>query len=116
MDMDEARKIVADTVVVGTYLVLHDDDGNHLNGKDVPSLKDYTLGQMVEATRMVEEANRRPEGHTGAWHTQTVCDDRLLAALYVAHHYPASDPESIEPICLLPGGQLVCVVDSRGVG
>lgn len=52
------------------------------------SLADYTLSQLVEARDLV-----RAQGETvdeqGRRSMALTCDDRLLAALYVAYHYPA---------------------------
>lgn len=72
-------------------------------------LTDYSLQDMLTATEMVRAANPKGAGT----HTM-VCDERLIAALYVAYHYPAAnDPESIEPIITAKDGRMVIVCDER---
>lgn len=74
-------------------------------GGDISGL---SLAEMVEAAAITRKHGTiaHPDG------TQTVtaiCDDRLLAALYVTENYPASEPDSAEPIITL-GHKAVVVV------
>lgn len=73
------------------------------------TLAHYSLAQLIEARDIVRAENRlvKPGGGR-SFHT--VCDDRLLAALYVAHHYDAVDPgRDIEPI-VVAGDRAVVVL------
>lgn len=77
--------------------------------KDLVPLTEYSLQEMLTATQMVKDANPKGAGT----HTM-VCDERLIAALYVAYHYPAAnDPTSIDPIVQAKDGRMVIVVDQR---
>lgn len=105
MTLERAREIVGACVQNGVFLHLGARSG------EVPSLASMTLADMVEANRLVQASNRESNTPDGVRRRiQTVCDDRLLAALYVAHHFPGSAPDECEPICLLPDGRAVFVV------
>lgn len=79
MDPTRAREINAALVAHAMY-----DMG--LRDEDPPSLKGISLEEMIQATRILQKENRdNPNGGS------CVCDDRLIAALYVLTHYPASD-------------------------
>lgn len=108
MAYERAVEIVEACTANGVYHMLGDC------GKDVPSLADYSLAEMVEAQRVVQETEvdrQKPDGKTRSFHT--VCADRLVAALYVASHYPGQDGRDVDPICLLPDGRAVVVLDMR---
>lgn len=63
-------------------------------------LDEYTLRELIDARDAVQRSNGTP-GPNGTTVHAMVCDDRLLAALYVAHHYDAVDPgRDIEPIAV----------------
>ncbi|WP_439392386.1 hypothetical protein ACRQ5Q_22585 [Bradyrhizobium sp. PMVTL-01] len=72
--------------------------------KDLPSLEDVSLGEMMEATNMVRNANQAAraaaEINGGGCTISIVPDDRLIAAVYTLHHYPCSR----EPILSIPFG------------
>lgn len=106
MAYERAVEIVEACTANGVYHMLGD------RGREVPSLKDYSLADMVEAQRVVretEDAARKPDGVSRSFHM--VCADRLVAALYVAHHFPGEDAENPEAVCLLPDGRAVFVLD-----
>ena len=70
------------------------------NRGEYPDLQPYSLAQMIEAARLVragnDEEDKKPGNHTFT----TVCDHRLIAALYVHAHYGVSqrDEDGIESI------------------
>lgn len=72
--------------------------------RDLPSLEGISLGEMVEATAMVRNANKAAESLAklsgGTYSISMVPDDRLIAAAYAIDHFPISD----EPILALPLG------------
>lgn len=73
------------------------------------TLAPYSLAQLIEARDIVRAENGvvKPGGGR-SFHT--VCDDRLLAALYVAHHYDPVDPgRDIEPVAIV-GDRAVVVL------
>ena len=70
------------------------------DGEPPPSLEGISLGDMLAATRLVERMRPR---------TQMTCDDRLLAALYVAYNYQPCELDDIDPVAARPGAA-VCVV------
>lgn len=65
-----------------------------------PTLEGISLEDMLEATKIVEGLTPR----------QMVCDQRLLAALYVAYNYHADDQDNIDPVAMSMDGKAVCVV------
>lgn len=74
-----------------------------------PSLAEYSLRDLLDANHAVRAHNSEPRGPDGKRTIHTVCDDRLVAALYVATHYRPSPAEEPEPIVLLPDRVLLCV-------
>ncbi len=74
--------------------------GMGLTDKEPPSLEAYSLQEMLDASRLVKADN------VGRQEVTVVCDERLIAALYVLYHYPASSIESVEPIARRPGAMV----------
>lgn len=108
MDYERAVEIVGACVQNGVYHMLGD------NGRPVPSIASYSLAEMVEANRIVREVDlATQEPGSGPRTIHMTCDDRLTAALYVAAHFPGSDPADPDIICLLPDGRGVFVLDAR---
>lgn len=105
MTYERAVEIVEACTANGVYHMLGD------RVREVPSLKDFTLAEMVEAQHVVRETeNARMKPGAGPQTFHTVCADRLVAALYVAQHFPGDDPADAHPICLLPDGRAVVVL------
>ncbi len=62
----------------------------------LPDLSEYTLEDLVQAAKMVKEANNTSDGSI-----HSVCAERLLAALYVSYHYDGEDSGDVkDPVCL----------------
>lgn len=98
MELARAHKIVGDCVqnamrAMGLY-------------DDAPDLSGYSLEEMLEAGRLVSAENLDGPGPK---EIHVVCDPRLLAALYVAHHYDGDAPNRAEPIAYGPGTAVVVV-------
>ena len=68
-----------------------------------PSIEDYTLRDLLDANDLVRELNRAEDHELGPRVIQVVCDERLIAALYVAQHYGTSAPENPEDIVVVNG-------------
>ena len=65
-------------------------------------LDGISLQDMLEATHII--TNQEP--------LQAVCDDRLIAALYVAYNYEPSEIDCIEPLAMTNSGKFVCVLQN----
>lgn len=79
-----------------------------LNEKELPSLGDYSLKEMLEANEIVKSLNDGPS--VGGLRTVYVhCDPRYLAALYVAYHYDPDPVTSCTPIAFGPKSALLVV-------
>ncbi len=70
------------------------------------SLADLSLAEMVEANRIVCEIGA-VEIEAGAKEVRTVCEDRLIAALYVLYHY---EPDMTNHPIVHDGQKLVDVL------
>ncbi|HYE20127.1 MAG TPA: hypothetical protein VEA69_16895 [Tepidisphaeraceae bacterium] len=98
MTLADARAIVSDCLTHVWYREgLRDDPPASLAG--------YSLAQLVEANRIVRDdpGDRQPDGTT---RVMMNCDDRLVAALYVATHYEPEDQRDATPIAILNNGGL----------
>lgn len=105
MTYERAVEIVEACTANGVYHMLGS------RGREVPSIEDFSLAEMVEAQRVVREtegARMKPVAGPQTFHV--VCDARLVAALYVAQHFPGDDPDDANPVCLLPDGRAVFVL------
>lgn len=81
-----------------------------------PSLEDYSLRELLDANHLVRDLNtERPDGPSDYSH-QTMCDDRLIAALYTAYHYEAQPESQVEPIVNVGNKALCCVRVKYGEG
>jgi len=79
MDIDQARRIVSE-------MTSHVFYAEGLDETAPRSLAEYSLGEMLEANKLVKEADQTGPGN-GPKTVQIVCDERLAAALYVLYHY-----------------------------
>lgn len=72
------------------------------------SIDEFSLGELLCANRVIADSpgERIPGGGTRHY---VHCDDRLVAALYVAAHWPASDPAHAQPVAVV-GDKAVLVV------
>ncbi len=86
MTKEEAAKINSDIVLNGAVTI-------GIYGKEVPSLAKYSLADMVEASHIMSDDGK-----------VVVCDDRLIAALYVACNY---SPDSKVPVAVANGNVVV---------
>jgi len=106
MDIERAEKIVGECIAHVLFRMGVTDE-------PPPSLAEYSLQELIDANRRVAEENDK-QPTTGRRTIRMKCDDRLIAALYVAYHYDANDPaDGVEPIVLLPGGKAVCVAMTK---
>jgi ferritin-like metal-binding protein YciE len=62
---------------------------------DMASLADVSLADMIEAKRLVQDANEAAvtaaKGTGERYTIRVVPDDRLIAAVYAIEHYPCSN-------------------------
>jgi hypothetical protein len=107
MDLARARRIVS---------AINDRCLAHVGlPRNLATLKNISLADMMEAKRVVENANEAAEAAariTGEqYRVSMVPDDRLLAAVYCIDHFPASD----EPALQIPDGDnhLLCLAVIR---
>lgn len=85
---------------------------------DVKRLRSYTLGEQLEAMRVLSEAEKREEAEAKAAaqdgrysHTvYTKVADRGIAAIYALLHHEACDPREVEPIISVGGAALAAIV------
>lgn len=78
--------------------------------EDPPSLRNYSLLDLIEAKEALEQYNwDRTDSKL-----ESVCDDRLLAALYVVYNYPGQDPNDIEDAICVGNGTAVITVKVSG--
>lgn len=89
MDLERALAINRDLVGVK----MHTMDLQ----EDCPDLKGYSLEEMLQATRTVREAGGIRQAD-GTVRYSTVCDERLVAALYVWAHWRGDPLDELEPI------------------
>lgn len=101
MTIDEAKKINAD--------VFHWCFGHVVGEPSAAPPPEYPLADMLDASRLMR-GHREPSDRPGASCRYAVCDDRLIAAMYVLGRYDASSPGDADPI-LCGAGKAVCVVD-----
>ena len=73
-----------------------------------PSLASYSLREMLDAVDEVRKLNGGPsiDGHK---HVMMTPDPRLIAALYVAYHYPPEDPSDCNAVALGNGAAVLVV-------
>jgi hypothetical protein len=83
-----------------------------LRTDEPPSLGGYSLREMLDAVDRVKELNAAAESQEGRKTVHMTCDPRLVAALYVAYHYPGEDPGNCLAVAL-GNGCAVLVVGTR---
>jgi hypothetical protein len=105
MTMAQAREIVWACIAHVSYQM-------GISNDPPPSLREYSLGELLEANRRVEAENKRVQNLPGRQSFHMTCADRLVAALYVAYWYPGDPPSSPEPV-VLANGNMVLIVDHR---
>lgn len=91
------------------YQIVHDCNAVYMATMGLlnfppPSLKGYSLAEMIEAKGLV----RAHEENQPAPKTITcTCDDRLIAALYVACHWEGGDPKDCEAVVVCDGNAVI---------
>jgi hypothetical protein len=76
-----------------------------------PSLAEYSLQQLIDANHRVRDRNGT-KNSDGSESYRMFCDDRLIAALYVAYNYEPEDQHDIDPIVRLDDRALICLAVS----
>ena len=71
-----------------------------------PSLAEYSLRELLDANEMLAGHETRGGDRR---HISVHCDPRLVAALYVAYHYPPEDPHDCTPVAYGPESAVVIV-------
>jgi hypothetical protein len=107
MDLDRARQIVAACVNHSLFRM-------GVIEEPPPSLAEYSLGELLEANEMIRAQNDEVDA-AGNRKIQIVCDDRLIAALYVLYHYEASELDDIRLIAANAANG-VCCLRHEGTG
>lgn len=77
-----------------------------------PSLKEYSLRELLDANHVIAEHNKRPVVD-GKSTIQMVVADRMLAALYTLYNYEACPADDIEPIVINESAAL-CSIRQTG--
>ena len=96
-----ARKIAADCTANVTYSMGLSED-------PPPSLRDYSLHELVTANHLVAN-HRRTKNEDGTESFQVTCDDRVIAALYTAYNYEAESGRTAQPIVIVGHKALICI-------
>jgi hypothetical protein len=103
MTEEKAREIVGDMYETFLYF--------QIGGKQKPKPLDYTLGEMVEANKIVAELNKTRIGNPSGKSVsiQMMLDDRLVAAIYCARHYEGGSLEKPKIITEVDGKVLMLI-------
>jgi hypothetical protein len=100
MDGEQAKRLVA-------MMTEHAFYTQGIIDKQPQNISGFTLAEMLYANRYVENLNKNAKPDPAGKKTiQLVCDDRLIAAIYVLYHYGYSIP--IRPIVIMDG-RCVCI-------
>lgn len=105
MTLDEAKDVNGRLVSAGLWNLGLPNRGEY------PDLQAYSLEQMIQATRLVQGANDEQDKKPGNHTFSTVCDDRLIAALFVHTHFAVCQQgeDGIESIVSDGKKALVCM-------
>jgi hypothetical protein len=68
------------------------------------SLANYSLRELLDANETIANGTK----------ARMHCDQRLVAALYVAYHYDAQDPAELDAVALKPGAAVVVIKTGEG--
>lgn len=68
---------------------------------EYPEPPEATLGELLEANRIVFEDNRKREKEAGPQTIQVVVADRGVAAFFVCRNFEPCPPDRAEPIVML---------------
>lgn len=74
------------------------------------ALADVSLADMMEARNIMDRENRKDVRTLGGRVITTVCDDRLIAAIYATIRFDASGPTAVERLTTRPDGASLCLV------
>lgn len=107
--MSEARALE-----VTAACVAHNLAREGLRDGELPDLSGVSLADLIEANRIVRELPG-VKGENGMVSKPFNCDDRFVAALYVALHYDGDDDaQAVTPVAAA-GGKLVIVLTEDAV-
>ncbi len=98
MNIDKAQEIV-DACCAHTFYKMG------IREEPPPSLGAYSLRELTDANHAVAKYNDTRTDRKAS----TVCDDRLIAALYALYHYPGDNAGDAEAIVIGGGCALLCV-------
>jgi hypothetical protein len=106
MSVEKAKEIVGCMVL---WMMYHMEVTN-----DEPPKLTYSLRELIEANDIVKKANKDAEQtpFIDGKRSRTmslVCDDRLIAALYTAAHYPGGPAENAQSIIECNGNVLFSI-------
>ncbi len=73
-----------------------------LSDEPPTSLAQYSLRELLEANALVATSPRERDEEKKTTTIALHCDDRLIAALYVLYHYPASRADDLDAIAINP--------------
>lgn len=68
---------------------------------DLDFLRTCSLSELLAARDVVSAANAAARNAGPPYTLTTVCDDRLIAAIYTALHYDPTEADAPDPILLL---------------
>lgn len=112
MTLDQAREIVSACCRHSYYQMGVTDEVP-------PSLKEYSLRELLDANDLVQRDNKSQDaiamaalaaGGKGAIRSQMFCADRFIAALYVLYHYR---PDGDDTEAVAANGERVVVVCAK---
>jgi hypothetical protein len=78
---------------------------------DLELLRSCSLSDLLAARDVVSAANEAARSAGPPYTLTTVCDDRLIAAIYASLHYDPTEADAPDPILLLTeGGRTTALV------
>jgi hypothetical protein len=103
MELEQAKEIVQ-------ACVHHTMHKMGIIEEQPPSLYEYSLRELLDANDQVKADNDSRRDLKGPQSFQTVCDDRLVSALYTLYHFDGDQNGGrVEPIALANGKALICI-------
>jgi hypothetical protein len=104
MTLDEAKKIMGHLVQCHFYF--------QIGGDEKPAPINYGLEEMLEANRIIKQANDDAESVKGARYIHVTFDPRAIAAFYVASNYEGGSPEEPNVITMV-NDRVLLMVDKK---